>query len=105
MLSSLVATTAAAACCISYVLHSGSAKLAGLLQMISGNGRFCAYVIHAGNLSKSPLPKLFLVMLIFAGVAVYPAGWNAVEIKEACGQDAHNYHLGWSDFYAFRAEF
>jgi len=35
-LSLLVAVTAMAACCINYVVHKGSARLAGSLQLFAG---------------------------------------------------------------------
>lgn len=35
-LSLLVAVTATAACCITYVVHTGSARIAGSLQLIAG---------------------------------------------------------------------
>lgn len=36
-LSLLVAVTALAACCITYVVHTGTARVAGALQLIAGN--------------------------------------------------------------------
>lgn len=35
-LSLLVAITATAACCITYVVHTGTARIAGTLQLIAG---------------------------------------------------------------------
>jgi hypothetical protein len=35
-LSLLVAITATAACCITYVVHTGTARIAGALQLIAG---------------------------------------------------------------------
>ena len=35
-LSLLVAVTAVAACCINYVVHKGSARLAGTAQLVAG---------------------------------------------------------------------
>jgi len=68
-LSLLVATTAVAACCISYVLNTGSTRLAGSLQLTAA-------------------------MLICVGAAAYPVGWYTPEIKDACGEKAAIYDLG-----------
>jgi len=68
-ISLLVATTAVAACCISYVLNTGSARLAGSLQLTAA-------------------------MLICVGVAAYPVGWYTPEIRDACGDEANIFNLG-----------
>ncbi|XP_046396297.1 LHFPL tetraspan subfamily member 6 protein-like [Ischnura elegans] len=68
-LSLLVALTAAAACCITYVIHTGSARLAGALQLIAA-------------------------ILVAGGAALYPIGWDNREVKESCGNTSGIYDLG-----------
>uniref|UniRef100_A0A0L8G621 Uncharacterized protein n=2 Tax=Octopus bimaculoides TaxID=37653 RepID=A0A0L8G621_OCTBM len=33
-------------------------------------------------------------MLIGGGVAIYPHGWDSLEIQQACGNTSDSYHLG-----------
>ncbi|XP_018329838.1 LHFPL tetraspan subfamily member 6 protein-like [Agrilus planipennis] len=68
-LSLLIAVTATAACCLTYVIHAYTAKFAGSLQ-------------------------LFAALLILAGTAVYPVGWDNREVRESCGNTSHIYKLG-----------
>lgn len=68
-LSLMVAVTAVAACCINYVVHKGSARLAGTAQLIAA-------------------------LLTCAGIAVYPMGWDNREVRESCGPEAQAYRLG-----------
>ncbi|KAL0276975.1 UNVERIFIED_CONTAM: hypothetical protein PYX00_004422 [Menopon gallinae] len=68
-LSLLVGITAAAACCVTYVVHTGTARAAGFIQL-------CAAIMVCG------------------GVALYPVGWDNREIKESCGETAHIYKIG-----------
>lgn len=68
-LSLLIAVTAVAACCITYVVHSGTAKLAGGVQLTAG-------------------------LLVLIGTAVYPVGWDNREVKESCGNASGPYRLG-----------
>lgn len=68
-LSLLIAVTAAAACCITYVVHAGTARIAGVLQLLSA-------------------------LLVIAGAAIYPIGWDNREVKESCGNTSHIYKLG-----------
>ena len=32
--------------------------------------------------------------MIGGGVAIYPHGWDSVEIQQACGNASNSYHLG-----------
>ncbi|KAF5305490.1 hypothetical protein FQA39_LY01581 [Lamprigera yunnana] len=68
-LALLIAVTATAACCIKYVIYSGTARIAGILQFTS-------------------------VLLVITGVAIYPLGWDNREVQEACGNNSHVYKLG-----------
>ncbi|XP_066994964.1 LHFPL tetraspan subfamily member 6 protein-like [Anabrus simplex] len=68
-LSLLVGTTATAACCITYVVHTGTARIAGALQ-------------------------LFAALLVCSGAAVYPVGWDNREVRESCGNSSNVYRLG-----------
>ncbi|KAK6634985.1 hypothetical protein RUM44_000234 [Polyplax serrata] len=67
-LSLLVGVTAAAACCVTYVVHTGTARAAGFMQ-------------------------LFAALLVCGGVVLYPMGWDNREIKESCGESAHIYKI------------
>lgn len=68
-LSLLVAITATAACCITYVVHTGTARIAGTLQFIAA-------------------------VLVCSGAAVYPVGWDNREVLESCGNVSSVYNLG-----------
>ncbi|XP_068909283.1 LHFPL tetraspan subfamily member 6 protein-like isoform X1 [Tenebrio molitor] len=68
-LSLLIAVTATAACCITYVVHSGTARVAGSLQLTAA-------------------------LLVIVGAAVYPVGWDNREVRESCGNSSHIYRLG-----------
>ncbi|XP_044761489.1 LHFPL tetraspan subfamily member 6 protein-like [Coccinella septempunctata] len=68
-LSLLIAVTATAACCITYVIHSGNAKIAGSAQLLSA-------------------------LLVIGGAAVYPVGWDNREMRESCGNSSQIYRLG-----------
>ncbi|XP_054264770.1 LHFPL tetraspan subfamily member 6 protein-like [Macrosteles quadrilineatus] len=68
-LSLLVAVTAVSACCITYVVHTSSARIAGALQ-------------------------LFAALLVSGGVALYPIGWDNREVRDCCGNTSHVYRLG-----------
>ncbi|KAL3280317.1 hypothetical protein HHI36_017806 [Cryptolaemus montrouzieri] len=68
-LSLLIAVTATAACCITFVIHSGNAKIAGSAQLLSA-------------------------LLVIGGAAVYPVGWDNREVRESCGNSSHIYRLG-----------
>ncbi|GJQ74693.1 hypothetical protein Trydic_g21544 [Trypoxylus dichotomus] len=68
-LSLLVAVTATAACCITYVVHTGSARIAGSLQLTAA-------------------------LLVVGGAAIYPVGWDNREVRESCGNQSHVYKLG-----------
>lgn len=37
-------------------------------------------------------------MMIGGGVAIYPHGWDSVEIQQACGNASDSYHLGKRQF-------
>ncbi|XP_022204919.1 LHFPL tetraspan subfamily member 6 protein [Nilaparvata lugens] len=68
-LSLLVAVTALAACCISYVVHTATARAAGCIQLLAA-------------------------FLVSGGVAVYPVGWDNREVRDCCGNASHIYKLG-----------
>uniref|UniRef100_A0A1B6KHI8 LHFPL tetraspan subfamily member 6 protein n=1 Tax=Graphocephala atropunctata TaxID=36148 RepID=A0A1B6KHI8_9HEMI len=68
-LSLLVAVTAVSACCITYVVHTASARVAGALQLLSA-------------------------ILVSGGVALYPIGWDNREVRDCCGNTSHVYRLG-----------
>lgn len=68
-LSLLVAVTALAACCITYVVHTGTARVAGVLQLIAA-------------------------LLVCGGGATYPIGWDNREVRDCCGNASHVYKLG-----------
>uniref|UniRef100_A0A1B6BX06 LHFPL tetraspan subfamily member 6 protein n=1 Tax=Clastoptera arizonana TaxID=38151 RepID=A0A1B6BX06_9HEMI len=68
-LSLLVAVTATAACCITYVIHTATAKIAGTVQLL-------------------------VALLVSGGVAVYPVGWDNREVRDCCGSTSHMYKLG-----------
>ncbi|XP_076057545.1 LHFPL tetraspan subfamily member 6 protein-like [Oratosquilla oratoria] len=68
-LSLLVAVTALAACCLTHVIHTTSARAAGMLQFIAG-------------------------LLVAAGGALYPLGWDNREVREACNGTSAAYQLG-----------
>ncbi|RZF43493.1 hypothetical protein LSTR_LSTR005229 [Laodelphax striatellus] len=68
-LSLLVALTAVAACCVSYVIHTATAKMAGTLQLLAA-------------------------VLVCGGGAVYPVGWDNREVRDCCGNASHVYRLG-----------
>ncbi|XP_075232020.1 LHFPL tetraspan subfamily member 6 protein-like [Lycorma delicatula] len=68
-LSLLVAVTALAACCISYVIHTATARVAGCIQLTAA-------------------------VLVCGGGAVYPVGWDNREVRDCCGNASHVYKLG-----------
>ncbi|XP_025836111.1 LHFPL tetraspan subfamily member 6 protein-like [Agrilus planipennis] len=68
-ISLLVAVTAAAACCVTYVIHTNTAKIAGGLQILAA-------------------------FLILIGTILYPIGWDNQEVRESCGNLSHVYQLG-----------
>uniref|UniRef100_A0A8D8X4D5 Lipoma HMGIC fusion partner homolog n=1 Tax=Cacopsylla melanoneura TaxID=428564 RepID=A0A8D8X4D5_9HEMI len=65
----IVAVTAISACCVSYVIHPATAKLAGAMQFIAA-------------------------ALVLVGVAIYPMGWDNREVRESCGNLSNVYKLG-----------
>ncbi|CAB3382500.1 Hypothetical predicted protein [Cloeon dipterum] len=72
-LSLLLAVTACAACCISYLIHGRMAKIVGFFQFLSA-------------------------VLIAVGVALYPLGWDNIEVQQACGGQSKPYQLGPCEF-------
>ncbi|XP_063227032.1 LHFPL tetraspan subfamily member 6 protein-like [Bacillus rossius redtenbacheri] len=72
-LSLLVAVTAAAACCITYVVHAGTARLAGALQLLAA-------------------------VLVSGGAVAYPAGWDNREVRESCGDSSSSFQLGTCEY-------
>ncbi|XP_072160701.1 LHFPL tetraspan subfamily member 6 protein-like [Bemisia tabaci] len=68
-LSVLVAVTAVSACCFAYVIHTTTAKMAGVLQLTAA-------------------------LLLTSGGAVYPLGWDNQQLRESCGNDSGVYKLG-----------
>ncbi|XP_022188780.1 LHFPL tetraspan subfamily member 6 protein [Nilaparvata lugens] len=68
-LSLLVAVTALAACCISYVVHTATARAAGCIQLLAA-------------------------LLVCGGIVVYPVGWDNREVRDCCGNESHVYKLG-----------
>ncbi|GAB1605560.1 LHFPL tetraspan subfamily member 6 protein isoform X1 [Argonauta hians] len=65
----IVSLTALMALCVSDLISEKLAKIAGIVQFVAG-------------------------MLIGGGVAIYPHGWDSVEIQQACGNTSYSYHLG-----------
>lgn len=89
-LAFLLGAVATAGCCFSYVLTKGSARLVGMLQLVSGSKVF-PFIQSVVNFDF----HLFIaVLFIIFGAAVYPIGWYAADVKEACGSEAGIYNLG-----------
>lgn len=68
-LSLLVAFTSLAACCVADVVTQPTARILGLMQLVSA-------------------------LLIISGCLLYPHGWGSREVKEACGGTSEAYRLG-----------
>ncbi|XP_044743703.1 LHFPL tetraspan subfamily member 6 protein-like [Chrysoperla carnea] len=68
-LSLLVSITALAALCLTYVVHDGTARVGGAMQLLA-------------------------CLLLVCGLALYPLGWDNKEIKESCGDSATIYNIG-----------
>lgn len=65
----IVSLIALMALCVRDLISEKLAKIAGIIQFIAG-------------------------MMIGGGVAIYPHGWDSVEIQQACGNASDSYHLG-----------
>uniref|UniRef100_A0A1B6EFG9 LHFPL tetraspan subfamily member 6 protein n=1 Tax=Clastoptera arizonana TaxID=38151 RepID=A0A1B6EFG9_9HEMI len=68
-LSLIVAVVIVAACCMASVIHRRTARVAGVVQLLSA-------------------------LLICGGVGVYPLGWDNKEVRDCCGKGADIYRLG-----------
>ncbi|XP_054281487.1 LHFPL tetraspan subfamily member 6 protein-like [Macrosteles quadrilineatus] len=69
VLSLLIAVTTLAACCITYVVHAGTARVAGCIQLIAA-------------------------LLVCGGGVAYPAGWDNREVRDCCGPLSGKYRIG-----------
>jgi len=67
-ISLLVSFTAFSGCCMSDVITKGTARALGLIQLLAG-------------------------VLMVAGGAAYPYGWESPEVRDVCGH-SRAYHLG-----------
>uniref|UniRef100_T1IZR1 LHFPL tetraspan subfamily member 6 protein n=1 Tax=Strigamia maritima TaxID=126957 RepID=T1IZR1_STRMM len=65
----LVAFTAVMACCVTDIINQSTARAAGLVQLVAA-------------------------VLMCVGLVIYPNGWHAREVREACGGVSEAFVLG-----------
>lgn len=104
-MSLMVAFTSLSGCCMSGVISKGSARILGAIQMFAGNSQ-----VFINLLCDHSVNVLFDVtscdsgLLMLCGGGIYPYGFYAPEVRDACGGRSGFYRLGscqvsWS-FYA-----
>ncbi|XP_064615439.1 LHFPL tetraspan subfamily member 6 protein-like [Liolophura sinensis] len=65
----LVSFTALLAMCIKDIFSETAVRVAGVVQLLAG-------------------------LLIGAGIAIYPNGWDSIEVQQACGHASASYRMG-----------
>ncbi|XP_045444583.1 LHFPL tetraspan subfamily member 6 protein isoform X1 [Pipistrellus kuhlii] len=94
----LVALTALMGCCVSELISRTVGRVAGGIQFLGGDIK---KIYHYGRRQKGigRLPGDILVrhvlsLLIGAGCALYPLGWDSEEVRQTCGYISGQFDLG-----------